>query len=143
MPELKDIRTSLEVGFPEGELPERFVRYRGRETRAIPLLAEFPFEDSQFEVVMLDGAVVSRKSVKEAHRVLRPEGRLFFTVWERTSSQQGFTLPDIYSTVRDGFNIIDVERSPWWRFGYGGRTITICAQKKNWKSLTNTYRPYV
>ena len=139
----ESVRTSLEVGFPEGGLPEAFARYRGRACRTIPAMAEFPYEDAQFEVVMMDGATVSRKSVKEAHRVLRPEGRLFFIVPEKTKKQSGFTLPDVYSIVREGFNIIDVSRPPWWLFGCRGRTITICAQKKNWRNHVNTYRPYV
>ena len=143
MPQLKEVRTSLEVGFSGGELPERFIRYRGAVTRAIDEMPEFPFEDSQFEVVLMEGKAVSRRSVKEAHRVLRPEGRLFFTVQEKTKSQEGLTLPDIYSIVREGYNIVDVERPAWWLFGLRGRTITICAQKKNWRNHTNTYRPYV
>ena len=143
MSALTEVRTSLEVGFAGGELPERFAHLRGRTTRAIGVMPEFPFEDAQFEVVLMDGGVVSRKSVKEAHRVLKPEGRLFFVVPEKTKTQEGFTLPDIYSVVREGFNIVEAERSPWWKFGYGGRTIAICAKKKNWRTLTNTYRPYV
>ena len=143
MPQLNDVRTSLEVGFPQGELPEKFLRYRGRATRAIAALAEFPYENAQFEVVIMAGNAVSRQTVKEAHRVLKPEGRLFFVVPEKTKTQEGFTLPDIYSVVREGFNIVEAERSPWWKFGYGGRTIAICAKKKNWRTLTNTYRPYV
>lgn len=143
MPELKTIRTSLEVGFPEGDLPERFARLRGRAFRSIGCQAAFPFEDRQFEVVLLDAAAVSRASVKEAHRVLRPEGRLYFSVPEKTKKQDGFTLPDIYSIVREGFNIVEVDRPAWWRFGFGEHILTICAQKKNWRSHTNTYRPYI
>lgn len=143
MPELSEVRTSLEVGFPENGLPERFLKYRGRAYRVIPLQAEFPFEDAQFEVVMMDGRAVSAKAVKEAHRVLRPNGRLFFVVPEKTVKQDGFTLPEIYSIVRSGFNIVSVERPAWWLFGTRGRTMTISAQKKAWKHLTNTYRPYV
>ncbi|MBQ6914370.1 MAG: hypothetical protein IJQ65_01515, partial [Kiritimatiellae bacterium] len=104
---------------------------------------EFPYEDSQFEVVMMDGSCVNSKTVREAHRVLRPAGRLMFIVKERTSTQTGLTLPDVYKIVREGFNIVEVERSPWWLFGLRGRTIAICAQKKNWRSATNTFRPYV
>lgn len=136
-------RTSLEVGFPDGELPEAFADLRGQQTRAIGNLPEFPYENGQFDVVLMDGAVVSPASVKEAHRVLRPEGQLFFIVPERTKSQDGFTLPDIYSIVRGGFNITEVSRPSWWFFGRRGRTLTICAKKKNWKTLTNTFRPYV
>lgn len=143
MSQLTQIRTSLEVGFPEGVVPESFVRLRGRQVRAIGALTEFPFEDAQFDVVLMDGGVVSAKSVREAHRVLRPEGRLFFTVNEKTKSQDGFTLPEIYSIVRDGFNITELARPAWWLFGRQGRTLSICATKKAWKTLTNTYRPYV
>jgi len=140
---LKEVKTSLEVGFPEGGLPERFVRFRGRANRAIGVTAEFPFEDAQFEVVMLDGAAVSDDMVKEAHRVLRPKGRLYFVVPEKTKKQDGFTLPEIYGIVRYGFNIVGVER-PRWRFlGFGERTITITAEKKTWKKLENCFRPYV
>ena len=137
------VRTSLEVGFPEGGLPEAFAHLRGQQTRAIDNVPEFPYENAQFDVVLMDGSAVSLKSVKEAHRVLKPEGQLFFTVPEKTKSQDGFTLPDIYSIVRGGFNITGVTRPPWWLFGRRGRTLTICAKKKNWKTLTNTFRPYV
>ena len=143
MPQLKEVRTSLEVGFSGGELPERFRHYRGVVTRSIDDMPEFPYEDSQFEVVLMEGKSVSRRSVKEAHRVLKPEGRLFFTVQEKTKSQEGLSLPDIYSIVREGYNIVEVERPAWWLFGLRGRTITICAQKKNWRNHTNSYRPYV
>ena len=137
------VRTSLEVGFPEGTIPEAFANLRGRQTRAIGNVAEFPYEDRQFDVVLMSGDAVSAKSVKEAHRVLRPEGRLFFTVDERTKSQAGFTLPDIYSIVRGGFNITGLTRPRWCFLLRRRRTLTICATKKNWKSLTNTFRPYV
>lgn len=140
---LMDIRASLEVGFGEGELPERYGRLRGRAWRAIDAVAEFPFEDEQFDIVLMAGVAVTRQSVREAHRVLKPEGRLFFTVPQRTKSQAGLALPDVYSLVRDGFNIIEVERPAWWRFGRGGRTLSICAQKKNWRTLNNSFRPYI
>jgi len=143
MPDLKEVRSSLEVGFPDGKLPERFGRLRGRVSRAIGRRSEFPYEDAQFEVVLLDGGAVSRASVKEAHRVLKPEGRLYFRVPEKTKSRPGFALTDIYSIVREGFNIVEVGRPAWWRFGFGERVFTICAQKKCWRIHTNTYRPYV
>ena len=143
MSHLREIRTSLEVGFPEGNLPEAFVRFQGKQTRSIGALAEFPYENGQFDAVLMDGGVVSAKTVREAHRVLRPEGRLFFTVPERTKNQDGYTLPDIYKIVREGFNITEVTRPAWWFFGSRGRTISICATKKAWKAVTNTYRPYV
>ena len=140
---MNEVRTSLEVGFPGGTLPEAFVKFRGRQTRVVGNVAEFPYEDRQFEVVLMSGDAVSAKSVKEAHRVLKPEGRLFFTVDEKTKSQDGFTLPDIYSIVRGGFNITELTRPRWCFLLRRRRTLTICATKKNWKNLTNTFRPYV
>ena len=137
------VRTSLEVGFPGGTLPEAFANLRGRQTRVVGNVAEFPYEDRQFDVVLMSGDAVSAKSVKEAHRVLKSEGRLFFTVDERTKSQAGFTLPDIYSIGRGGFNITELTRPRWCFLLRRRRTLTICATKKNWKSLTNTFRPYV
>ena len=137
------VRASLEVGFSEGILPEAFANLRGQQTRAIGNMSEFPYENAQFDVVLMDASAVSLASVKEAHRVLKPEGRLFFTVQEKSNGQDGFSLPDIYSIVRGGFNITNVSRPPWWFFGRRGRTLTICATKKNWKNLSNTYRPYV
>ena len=143
MSQLKPIRMSLEVGFPEGKIPEAFADLRGQQARAIGNLREFPYEDAQCDIVLMDGSIVSAASVREAHRVLKPEGRLFFIVPERTKKQDGFTLPDIYSIVRGGFNITELTRPAWWFFGRRGRTFTICATKKNWKTLTNTFRPYV
>lgn len=134
MPHLKDIRTSLEVGFPENGLPEVFLHYRGKETRAIGAVKDFPYEDAQFEVVLMDGSAVSRASVREAHRVLKPSGYLFFIVPEKTRYQDGYTMPDVYSIVREGFNIVELERPPWWSFGLRGHTLTITARKKAWRS---------
>ena len=128
---MSSVRTSLEVGFPDEVLPARFAPLRGRVWRATDRANALPFEDAQFEVVLMDGSAVSRQAVKEAHRVLKPDGRLYFTV------------PDLYSIVRDGFHIVEVERPDWWRFWRRERTLTICAKKKNWKTLTNTYRPYL
>ena len=140
---IKEIRTSLSVGFPNGELPPKFAGLRGHENRAIPCLPEFPFEDAQFDVVLMDGSVVSRSSVKEAHRVLRPSGELHFIVPEKSGSGEGMSLPDIYAIVRYGFNITGLERPKWWKFGFGDRTITVCACKKNWKAMTGTFRPLI
>lgn len=135
----EEVRTSLEVGFAGDGLPAGFAHLRGVAWRRIPACDEFPFEDAQFDVVMLDGPCVSYASVKEAHRVLKPDGRLFFTVDEKTKKQPGYTMPDIYAIVREGFNITGLERPPWWKFGREGHTITICAQKKAWKE----YRAFV
>ena len=144
MPQLtQSVRTSLAVGFSGDRLPESFAQYIGRSHRDIAASAQFPFEDSQFEVVLMDGSCVSAAAVREAHRVLRPSGRLMFEVAEKTRSQDGMTLPDVYKIVREGFNIVGIARQPWWLFGFRGRTISICAQKKNWRGHNNAYRPYV
>lgn len=143
MSPLNEVRTSLEVGFAGGVLPDELIRFRGRVTRVLGNVAAFPYEDAQFDVVLMDGEAVSRTSVREAHRVLRSEGSLRFTVPERTNKQSGFTLPELYSMMRDGFNLVEVSRPPWWLFGRKGRTLSICARKKNWKTLSNTYRPYL
>ncbi len=137
---VKPILTSLEVGFPNGELPARFVGYRGKATRQILFMDEFPFEDAQFDVVMMEGSIVSRASVREAHRVLKPNGRLFFIVPEKTAKQDGWTASDVYAIVRDGFNILQVDRVSWWSFGRKPRTLTICAGKKNWREYKSFIR---
>ena len=136
------VRTSLEVGFDSAHEPVKFAGFRGREWRSIPLAKEFPYEDAQFEVVMMDGRAVSRASVKEAHRVLRPEGMLLFSVPAKTKKQDGYTLPDIYAIVREGFNIVGLVRPVWWRF-WVEPVLTIHAMKKNWKAQGGTFRPYV
>lgn len=140
---LTSIRTSLEVGFSGGELPERLRGYRGREWRSIAATVVFPYEDEQFDVVMLEGSVVGKESVREAHRVLRAGGRCLFVVPRKTSRQGGYELGDVHRLVRDGFNIVEVERPKWWRLGFGAQTLFICAEKKMWKVRSNSYRPYV
>lgn len=136
------VRTSLAVGFPDGALPQNLQQYVGRAHRAISVANSFPYEDAQFEIVMMAPEAVCAKAVREAHRVLRPDGSLLFTVPEKTRKQDGFTLPEIYKIVREGFNIVGLDRPPWWLFGCRGRTISICAKKKNWRAHTNVYRPY-
>jgi len=144
MSPLKSVRTGLDVGFEDGKLPERFAPLQGGAWRSIPAMTEFPFEDCQFEAVVLAASVVNLVSVREAHRVLKPDGSLLFVVPEKTGRQPGFTMPEIYTIVREGYNIVDVERPKWWHFGFGGRSLTIRAVKKNWKNLNGaTYRPYL
>lgn len=140
MPDLKKVRTSLEVGFTTGVLPEKFLRYRGRATRSIGLCAEFPYEDAQFQVVIMEGGALTAESAKEAHRVMRPEGWLFFEVDEKSSAKpEGRTLPELFSILKDGFNIVVVERSSWWRRWRKGGRITVSAQKKRWRT-TMTFK---
>ena len=127
------IRTGLAVGFADDSLVNALKDMRGGLWRSVALTAELPFEDAQFELVVMDGAAVSNAAVKEAHRVMKPDGCLCFTVNERTGKQDGYDLSDIYRIVRDGFGIVDVKRPAWWHFGRRGRTLTVCARKKNWR----------
>ena len=46
-------RTSLDVGFPDGILPEDYSGFRGKTFRSIGAAEAFPFEDAQFEVVLV------------------------------------------------------------------------------------------
>ncbi len=133
-------RTSLDVGFPDGILPEDYSGFRGKTFRSIGAAEAFPFEDAQFEVVLVHASAVSRAAVKEANRVLKPDGRLLFTVPEKTRKQDGYTLPDIHAIVREGFNIIGASRPAWWLFGRKGRTISIVAAKKFWKDYKGFVR---
>ena len=141
---MTEVRTSLEVGFADGVLPPRLAPFRGRAWRSAASAESLPFEDAQFEVVMLAAGAVSRQAAREAHRGLRQDGCLRFVVPERTRGRPGWTLPEVYSVVRDGFHIVEAARTgPRWTFWRGGRELAICARKKAWKSLRNSYRPYL
>lgn len=145
MSQLTPVRTGLDVGFDGQEVPPCFAGLKGPVWRSIPAADEFPFEDSQFEAVVLAGSVVNLTAVREAHRVLRPDGCLYFVVPEnRGGRPDGLTMPQVYQLVREGYNIIGVERPKWRWLGLGKSTLTICARKKNWNNLKGaTYRPYV
>lgn len=127
------IRSGLAVAFDDASDFEALKSLRGGVWMSVPESDELPFEDSQFEVVVMHGRIVCRANVREAHRVLRPEGCLFFTVDERTGKQDGFTHPEIYKIVRDGFDIVELRRPKWWTFGRQGHTLTVCARKKAWR----------
>ena len=140
---MTNVRTSLEVGFPGGNLPARYAPLRGRAWRSVGWNGELPFEDAQFEVVILDGASVSRESVKEAHRVLRADGRLYFAMDVKKHGTGARALRECYALVREGFHIVAVDRPNRWLFWRKDRSLTVCAKKKAWKSLANSYRPYL
>lgn len=127
------IRTGLAVGLG-GVQYDTLRALRGGLWVSVDSADELPFDDGQFEVVVADASAVSRQCAKEAHRVLKPEGFLFFTVQERRGgAREGFTAPEIYKLVREGFDIVDLRRPPWWTFGRRGHTFTVCARKKNWR----------
>ncbi len=102
---------------------------------------EMPFDDHQFEVVVLSAAMFSGDRarlegiVRETHRILQGGGCLMFTVEESGSEDgPGFTQRGIYALLKDGFDVVGLKRPPWWKFGASGRTMTVCARRKNWRS---------
>ncbi len=88
----------------------------------------------------MEGRTVTRAAIREANRVLKPEGCLFFTVNERTGKQDGFTPPEIYKIIREGFDILEMKRPKWWLFGRKGHTLTVCARKKAWREHVGLVR---
>ena len=129
----RKVNAGLAVGFPDDAGLESLRAARGGVWMSADTPADLPFEDRQFEVVVLYGEAVSREHVREANRVLRPEGCLFFTVPEKNGKQDGFTAPEIYRIIREGFDIVELRRPKWWHFGARRRTITVCARKKAWR----------
>ena len=101
---------------------------------------ELPFEDHQFEVVLLAKAVLDGPRacvdtlVREAHRVLQGGGGLLFSVEESAADGRGWSARAVYELLRDGFDVVGLRRPPWWRFGTAGRTLTVCASRKNWRN---------
>lgn len=126
------IRAGLDVGFGDPAVSDRLRNFRGGVWMSIPSMREFPFEDAQFDIVVAAGTAVNRELAREANRVLRADGFLFFTVNERTRKQEGVTPAEIYRVIREGFDIISIRRPQWWHFGRMGRTLTVCARKKAW-----------
>ena len=102
---------------------------------------ELPFEGHQFEVALFAKAVLDgprdrlEALVREAHRVLQGGGCLMFTVEEAARGDgRGWTARAVYELLRDGFDVVGLRRPPWWRFGTAGRTLTVCAGRKNWRN---------
>lgn len=126
------VRAGLVVGFSDETFSVLKTNREGVWLE-VPISDELPFDDCQFEVIVLHSSGVSRSLVREANRVLKPEGCLFFTVNERTGKQDGFTQPELYKMIREGFDIIELRRPQWWKFGREGRTMTVCARKKAWR----------
>lgn len=126
------VRAGLVVGYADDTMAV-LKSHRDGVWMELPLLGELPFEDSQFEVIVMHGSGVCRERVREANRVLKPDGCLFFTVNERSGNEDGYTAPELYKIVREGFDIIELKRPKWWRFGRDGKTMTVCARKKAWR----------
>ena len=129
----KSVRSGLDVGFGDEGASAAFASCRGGEWRTLGGVDRFPYADSQFQVVVLAPSAVTKELVREANRVLQPEGSLFFTVAERRVGTEGFSAPEIYKLVREGFDIVSLNKPRWWRFGRERGTVTVCARKKAWR----------
>lgn len=127
------VRTGLDVGFSDTDFLSRLHDARRGTWMSIPSSDQFPFAGEQFDVVMLHSNAVTREAVKEANRVLRPNGFMFFTVEAKTRTHEGYTVAEVYKIIRDGFDIVEVKRPAWWRFGSSRWTLTVCARKKAWR----------
>ena len=99
---------------------------------------EMPFDDHQFEVVVLSAALLSGDRartdavVRETHRILQGGGCLVFSV-DEAGSGVGFSQRGIYDLLKEGFDVVGLKRPPWWKFGAAGRTLTVCARRKTWR----------
>lgn len=128
-------RTGLDIGFANPDVSARFREEGGYwmtvassenlRLRLVPTLGEdsvltmgkngeLPFEDKQFDVVVLangmlpaDGDAALQRII-ECHRVLKPGGHLIFTVNRLSSTDQtfpGFNETTIFQLLRDGFDV--------------------------------------
>ena len=101
---------------------------------------EMPFDDHQFEVVVVSGTLLCKDRnlaqavVRETHRILQGGGCLVFSVDMASPEGEGFTQRGVYELLRDGFDVVGLRRPVWWKFGLGGRLLTVCARRKNWRS---------
>ncbi len=99
---------------------------------------EMPFDDHQFEVVVLSAALLcgdrarADAVVRETHRILQGGGCLVFSV-DEAGAGAGFGQRGIYDLLKDGFDVVGLRRPPWWKFGLAGRTLTVCARRKTWR----------
>ena len=99
---------------------------------------EMPFDDHQFEVVVLSAALLSGDRaradtlVRETHRILQGGGCLVFSV-DEAGGASGLTQRGVYDLLKDGFDVVGLKRPPWWKFGAAGRTLTVCARRKTWR----------
>ena len=159
---LTRVRAGLDIGFADAAVSRLFREARGgvwmtvengvhlRELTAGSLDpktvlqlgddCELPFEDNQFEVVLLSTSMLLQHSarvaklVREIHRVLQGGGCLIFAVEEASSGTSGYSQRSIYELLRDGFDVVGLKRPPWWKFGTAGRLMTVCARRKNWRN---------
>ena len=160
---IKGVRAGVDVGFADAQFSQalrqahcgvwmtvedgaaaRDAAAAALDPKTVLLLGtggELPFEDHQFEVVLLAAELLVRSRerletlIRESHRILQGGGCLFFTVDETTASGgAGWTQRAVYELLRDGFDVVGLKRPPWWRLGLSGRTLTVCARRKNWRN---------
>ena len=137
LPELlhrhKRVRSGLLVGFDGTTALDLLRESRPGVWMQTGSAPELPFEDSQFEVVVVETKSVSREMVREVNRIMISGGSMLFVVNEKTRSEEGYTAPEVYRLIREGFDILSVRRPKWWYFGTRGHTLTVCARKKAWR----------
>ena len=150
------ILSGLDIGFADPLFSERLRNLRGGTWMTVELTdkdcdlaqamlprgtawgrgpnGEFPFEDGQFEVVVIDGEALdvgtkeTDSLIREIHRVLLPGGSLFFEMNGALHRES-----DVFKLLRYGFDVVSVHRSGWWRFWRPGCDLMVCAQKKKWR----------
>lgn len=122
------VRTGLDVGFSDPAFIEQLRAARRGNWESVPTAHDLPYEDNQFDVVVLAESSVDPIAVREANRVLCNGGYLIFSIHKERGQ-----LSDIYKLVRNGFDIADVKRESWWSCHSFHGPLTVCARKKNWK----------
>ena len=150
------LRTGVDIGFADVTVAERLrerfhalwmtvasgeaamvaatARLEAGTVQRIGKDGALPFDGNQFEAAVLNGEIITPPLVREIHRILKPAGMLFFTVEETVRRGPDSTLSKLYiAFLKCGYDVVSVTRPPWWRFGRDGKTLTVCARKKNWR----------
>ena len=136
----KTVKTGLDIGFADETVTETLRNFRGGTWMSINDGGDLPFDDDQFEVVVMNGGVIGKTAVKEANRVLKRDGCLFFSVPAKTRGQVGYTVQEIYRVIREGFDILSIRRPRWWWFGRKPKMFTVCARKKSWRPHRSVFQ---
>jgi SAM-dependent methyltransferase len=143
------IRSGLDIGFTHAGVSQTLRRFGGywmtvemNETRRASLaplldadtvlaagrLGELPFEDKQFDVVVVSSSVFSSNPkesaalIRECHRVIKAGGHILFTVIRNqntalgsnvqqatpgvTTPLQGYSEAAVFQLIRDGFDVL-------------------------------------
>lgn len=144
------IRSGLDIGFNQAGVSKTLRRFGGywmtvemneaRRASVAPLLeadtvlaagrlGELPFEDKQFDVVVVSSSVFSSNPkesaglIRECHRVINAGGHIIFTVIRKkttargsavenaatggaTTTLQGYSEAAVFQLIRDGFDVL-------------------------------------